>query len=101
MVHFAEEVRTQDDLARIGTNPLKGRIGVAGDRVPARFYLADRTFDVRGCHPDVLAKIMQMMRKGQVEALDVNLSLGYVPGRAYLALLRIAYLTMFKALGYL
>jgi hypothetical protein len=43
---------------------------------------------------------MRMMREEQVETLDLNLSLGYVPGRAYLGLLRIAYLTMFKRLGY-
>jgi hypothetical protein len=42
---------------------------------------------------------MRMMREEQVETLDLNFSLGYVPGRAYLGLLRIAYLTMFKRFG--
>ena len=93
-------MRSQDSLAGLGTLPLKGRIGIAGNQLPARFDVSDRTFRVGGSRPAVLDEIKHVFQEGRIESIDLNFSLGYIPGRAYLALLRIAYLAMFRELGY-
>jgi hypothetical protein len=41
-----------------------------------------------------------MFQEGRIESIDLHFSLGYIRGRACLALLRIAYLAMFRELGY-
>jgi hypothetical protein len=98
--HLVQMMRSQDSFAGLGTLPLKGRIGIAGNQLPARFDVSDRTFRVGGSRPAVLDEIKHVFQEGRIESIDLNFSLGYIPGRAYLALLRIAYLAMFRELGY-
>jgi hypothetical protein len=98
--HLVQMMRSQDSLAGLGTLPLKGRIGIAENQLPAQFDVSDRTFRVGGGKPAVVDEIKNMFQQGRIDSIDLNFSLGYIPGRAYLALLRIAYLAMFRELGY-
>ncbi len=98
--HLVQMVRSQNSLAGLGTVPLKGRIGIAGNQFPAQFDVRSRTFRVGGGSPAVIDEVNGMFQKGSIESMDLNFSLGYIPDRAYLALLRIAYLAIFRELGY-
>ena len=98
--YLVQMVRSQDSLAGLGTLPLKGRIGIAGNQLPAQLDVRDRTFRVGGGKPAVVDEVRNMFQEGRIESIDLNFSLGYIPGRAYLALLRIAYLAIFRKLGY-
>ena len=98
--HLVQMVRSQNSLAGLGTVPLKGRIGIAGNQLPAQFEVRGRTFRVGGGSPAVIEEVKDMFQKNRIESMDLNFSLGYIPSRAYLALLRIAYLAIFRKLGY-
>jgi len=98
--HLIKMVRCQNSLAGLGTLPLKGRIGISGNQLPAQFDVRGRTFRVGGGSPALIDEVKDMFRKGRIESMDLQFSFGYVPDRAYLALLRIAYLAIFRELGY-
>ena len=88
--HLVQMVRSQDSLAGLGNQLLKGRIGIGGHQLSIHLNIRDRIFSVRGCKPAVFGKIDDMFEEDRVEDIDVNLRLDYIPGRAYLALLQIS-----------
>ena len=98
--HLIQMLRCKDAIVGIGTQPFRGFIEVAGNQIPVHFSIADLTFKVIGAHPHVLSEVHQAMGGDHVDAMEFMFRLGYIRGRAYLALLRIAYLAMFKAFGY-
>jgi hypothetical protein len=83
--HLVQMVRAQASLSGSGRFPLKGRVSIAGAELPAQFSPGERTLRVRRCNPADVAEVNRRFREGNVNAVDLNFSLGYVPGRAYLA----------------
>jgi len=58
------------------------------------------TFALRRFKPAVHEAIRGHMTSGNVKTINVTLSFDFIPGRADIALLRIAYLAMFREYGY-
>src|SRR5665213_944556 len=103
--HLIQMLRSKDALDGFGTRPFCGRIEVGGVTVPTDIDWKvssgeTTTFRLRQFNPDVHAAIQRQMSESPVESINVTLNLGYVPLRSYIAVLRIAYLAMFKEMGY-
>jgi hypothetical protein len=103
--HLIQMLRALDSVAGIGRKPLRGRIQMKGITVPTDVdWKASvqevTTFRLRRFNPAVHEAIQQHMRDGEVESFKITLSLDYIPARACLGVLRIAYLVMFRELGY-
>ena len=97
--------RLLDSYAGVGTRPLQGSIEVGGVKVPTDIdwkvsVQGTTTFRLRRFSPAAHEAIRQSMTTGNLKTVGVSLSFDYIPGRAYLGVLRVAYLAIFKEWGY-
>jgi hypothetical protein len=102
--HLIQMLRSRDSIEGLSDRPFRGRIEIGGMSVPTNIdWKASvgkmTTFALRRFRPTVHEVIRSQLRSGNVKAINVKLSFGYIPGRADLALLRIAYLTIFREFG--
>jgi hypothetical protein len=98
-------LRVEDSLAGIGTKPIRGRLHIEGITVPTDIHWKVSTggtmaFHLRPYDPAKHESIRRLMASGDVKSLNVTLRGDYIPARASLAVLRIAYLIMFEEFGY-
>jgi len=103
--HLIQMLRALDSFTGVGTKPFRGRIEVMGLTVPSdvewKASIGEMTkFRLRQFKPSVHEAIRQHFRAGDVKSIKVNFSFDYIPVRAYLGVLRIAYLIMFQEFGY-
>jgi hypothetical protein len=103
--HLIQMMRSRDSIEGLSDRPFRGRIEIAGMTVPTDIdWKASvgqtTTFALRPFKPAVHEAIRSEMMGGRVKTLNVTLSFDFIPGRTNIALLRIAYLAMFRALGY-
>jgi len=103
--HLIQMMRSRDSIEGLSDRPFRGRIEVAGMSVPTDINWKasvgkTTTFALRPFDPVVHEAIRSEMTGGKVRTLNVTLRFDFIPGRSNLALLRIAYLAMFRELGY-
>ena len=103
--HLIQMMRSRDSIEGLSHRPFRGRIEIAGMTVPTDIdWKASvgemTTFAMRPFKAAVHEAIRAEMLAGNVTTLNVTLSYDFIPGRANIALLRIAYLMMFRKLGY-
>ena len=101
--HLIQMIRCTDSLSGDGIRLLSGRLGLAGKRVPVdidwKVPTGTTEFKMRPNDPALPAQIHQFMSK-EPDTIEIEVNLKYIPCRASLAILRIAYLAMFKCMGY-
>jgi len=98
-------LRCHDTFAGFGKRPIRGNIEVAGIRVPADIdwkatIHKTTTFRLRQNEAQKLNRFRQTLTRGDVDKINLELNFEYIPNSAYLAVLRIAYLAMFREVGY-
>jgi hypothetical protein len=103
--HLVQMLRSRDSIEGLSNRPFRGRIEIAGMRVPTNIdWKASvgkmTTFGLRQFKPAVHEAIREKMRSGIVKTMNVTLIFDFIPGRANIGLLRIAYLAMFREFGY-
>ena len=103
--HLIQMLRSRDSIEGLSDRPFRGRIEIGGVSVPTNIdWKASvgkmTTFKLRRFKPTVHEAIRSQLRGRNVKAINVTLNFDFIPGRADLALLRIAYLTMFREFGY-
>jgi len=98
--HLIQMLRVRDAFAGVGDLQLRGRIGIGGNQFAAHFNVGDRAFEMQGGKPALVDKASEDLREGRVDTIDLNFAFEYIANRAYSALFRIAYLAMFRELGY-
>jgi len=103
--HLIQMLRSRDSFAGLSNRPFRGRIEIGGLTVPTDIdWKASvgemTTFSLRQFKPSVHEAIQNQMRDGSVKTINVSISFDYIPGRTNIALLRIAYLAMFREIGY-
>src|ERR1039458_4027444 len=97
--HLIQMLRSRDSIEGLSGRSFRGRIEIGGMTVPTDIdWQASvgkmTTFALRRFKPAVHEAIRSQMSGGKVKTFNVTLSFDFIPGRADLALLRIAYLTM-------
>jgi hypothetical protein len=103
--HLIQMLRCHDTFAGFGKRPIRGNIEVAGIRVPADIdwkatIHKTTTFRLRQNEAQKLNQFRQTLTSGGVDKINLDLNFGFIPNSAYLAVLRIAYLAMFREVGY-
>jgi len=102
--HLIQMLRCQDSLSGIGSYPVPGWIDVEGTRLPVDMSLSSGTSEVsfvgRPFNPHAVAKVSDALRNKTADSIGVTLNAGFIPNRANVALVRIAYLAMFQRGGY-
>lgn len=107
--HLIQMIRAQDALEGSSARPLSGRLDLGEKQFPTHIILdaASKTveFKMRKSHPSAPQETRRFFAENpptEQNPLTISLqaNLGYIPIRAFIALLRIGYLAMFKQLGY-
>lgn len=102
--HLIQMLRSQDAIDGVGTKLLRGTIEIGGILLPTDIdWKATKnettSFRLRRNNAARFDHIRQVFRNG-VPNIGVKLKFDYIPHRACLAVLRIAYLVMFREFGY-
>lgn len=103
--HLIQKVRSEESVRGISSRPVRGRLGIGPVSVAADIdWKASvggmTTFRIRRSNPKDMDIMRQLMDEGAAGRANVLLDMQYIPARSDLAVLRIAYLAMFRALGY-
>jgi hypothetical protein len=103
--HLIQMLRSRDSIEGLGNRSLHGRIKVGDITVPTDIdWKASvgrmSTFGLRRFNPVQHEAMKDQLTSGSVKTINVSLNFDFIPGRANIALLRIAYLTMFREFGY-
>lgn len=98
-------LRSRDAIEGLSNRPFPGRIEIGGIEFPTDIdWKASvgkmTTFELRQFNPVQHEAMKDQLRDGSVKTIKVSLNFGFIPERINIALLRIAYLTMFREFGY-
>jgi hypothetical protein len=105
--HLSRMTNVSNALTGDSSKPISSRMSMDGARVPVGYFIEHtpdgkqvNTLVIRKSNPKDRDHLITALRNGTLGEFKLSMNFNYMPDRANMALVRIAYLGMFDSLGY-